>query len=121
MPGWLNIVLIVLNIIAIIASGLYLLSVVYAYKQVKKGFTCKHVHCNKLNTAIHASCDYCGHEMEPWKKPIYISIFRQRKDCTNKEGFPDLKVTRNYMIFDGIILGAAIIGLIATLVKLLMM
>lgn len=121
MAGWFNALLIVISIIALIALVLYFLSVIYAYKVVKKGFTCKYVHCNKLNSAIHKNCDYCGHEMEPWKKPIYISIFRQRKDCTNKEGFPDLKVTKRYMIFDEVILGTAIIVMILVLVKLFTM
>ena len=121
MPGWLVTILIVVSIIALIALVLYFLSVIYAYNTVKKGFTCKHVHCNKLNTAIHKNCDYCGHEMEPWKKPIYISIFRQRKDCTNKEGFPDLKVTRGYMIFDEVVLGIAIIAVLALVIKLFTM
>lgn len=121
MPGWLNIILIVINIIALIGVALYFISVIYAYTRVKKGFTCKYVHCNKLNSAIHKNCDYCGHEMEPWKKPIYISIFRQRKDCTNKEGFPDLKITRNYMIMDDVILCVAFVILLATLIKLFTM
>lgn len=119
MPGWLNIILIIINILALIATTLYFISVIYAYKTVKKGFTCKYVHCNKLNSAIHKNCDYCGHEMKPWKKPIYINIFRQRKDCTNKEGFPDLKVTRRFMIFDDVILGTVIALLVTTLIMLI--
>ena len=118
MPGWLITVLIVLNIIIVLALVLYFLSVIHAYKTVKKGFTCKYVHCNRLNTAIHKHCDYCGNEMEPWKKPVYINIFRQRKDCTNKEGFPDLKVTKRYIIFDEVTLGIAIIIFIAIEIKL---
>ena len=42
-------------------------------------------------------------------------------DCTNKEGFPDLKVTKRYMIFDEVILGTAIIVMILVLVKLFTM
>ena len=102
----MNIFWLVLEIIADIALVLYAWSTLMAYNKVKDVFTCKK--CNKLNSAIHKHCDFCGKDMKPWVG-IYVTFLRIRVNCRNKDGFPELKKAKKYVIIDLVIISICVL------------
>ena len=101
MSNIVNNIMLFVEIIAIIGCILYMWSTTMAYNRVKKVFTCKK--CEKMNRVIQRKCIHCGHDMTQWVGK-YITFLRVVKDCCNKHGEPEFKITKRYIIKDIIML-----------------
>ena len=95
------IVSIVFYIIMDICCLLFMIATILSFDKAKSMFICKQ--CKGLNKIIYKRCTYCNKPMKQWIG-IFITFYRKRRNCCNKEGYPDYNKTKRVILEDAILI-----------------